>query len=224
MLIILFGIFLLIVPLIFLSIIGAAFLKLGFSWREVLTLLFLTLIGSFINIPILTVKGEPLILVHEEIPFFGFFYRTHEATPTTTIAINVGGAVLPIGISSYLVYNAWIMLQQPSIVFFSFLGIAVVTFIVKVIARPVKGIGIVTPFFVPPLTAFTCGILLSIGTGEPLAAAIIAYVSGTIGTLLGADIANLHRIKEIGAPLVSIGGAGTFDGIFLTGVIAAFLA
>ena len=53
---------------------------------------------------------------------------------------------------------------------------------------------------------------------------IIVYVSGTLGTLIGADLLNLHRMADLGAPMASIGGAGTFDGIFLTGIIAALLA
>ena len=52
---------------------------------------------------------------------------------------------------------------------------------------------------------------------------IIAYVAGTLGTLLGADILNLDKVSRLGAPLVSIGGAGTFDGVYLTGLIAIFL-
>jgi len=45
-----------------------------------------------------------------------------------------------------------------------------------------------------------------------------------MGALVGADLWNLPRIAEIGAPVVSIGGAGTFDGVFLTGIIAGLLA
>jgi uncharacterized membrane protein len=57
-----------------------------------------------------------------------------------------------------------------------------------------------------------------------IAAPVIAYISGTLGTLIGADLLNLRRLGELGAPVVSIGGAGTFDGVFLAGVLAAFLA
>jgi uncharacterized membrane protein len=35
---------------------------------------------------------------------------------------------------------------------------------------------------------------------------------------------NLDKIQGLGAPIASIGGAGTFDGIFLTGIIAVLLA
>lgn len=52
----------------------------------------------------------------------------------------------------------------------------------------------------------------------------MAYVSGSMGALIGADLANLGRVAEMGAPIVSIGGAGTFDGVFLTGIIAGLLA
>ncbi len=55
-------------------------------------------------------------------------------------------------------------------------------------------------------------------------AAPIAYVAGSMGTLLGADIFNLHRLQELGAPVASIGGAGISDGIFMTGIIAVLLA
>ena len=34
----------------------------------------------------------------------------------------------------------------------------------------------------------------------------------------------LPHVRRLGAPLVSIGGAGTFDGVFLTGILAVLLA
>ena len=53
--------------------------------------------------------------------------------------------------------------------------------------------------------------------------AAIAYAAGTLGTLIGADLTNLRRIRGLGAPIASIGGAGTWDGIFLTGIVAVLL-
>jgi uncharacterized membrane protein len=150
-------------------------------------------------------------------------YRIREVTPVTQVAINVGGALIPIFISLYLLYESLTVLD-PFIVPLALVGVVIVSIFVKMVARPVRGVGIVTPFFVPPLVALASGLLLSAFTPEPIAAAIIAYVSGTLGTLIGADIANLPRIRELSSPMVSIGGAGTFDGVFLTGIIAAFLA
>jgi len=57
----------------------------------------------------------------------------------------------------------------------------------------------------------------------PGSPAIVAYVSGTVGALVGADLTNLGGITKLGAPVVSIGGAGTFDGVFLTGLVAVLL-
>ena len=55
-------------------------------------------------------------------------------------------------------------------------------------------------------------------------AAPIAYIGGSLGVLIGADLLNLGQLRSLGASVASIGGAGTFDGIFLTGVIAVLLA
>ena len=47
---------------------------------------------------------------------------------------------------------------------------------------------------------------------------------GSLGTLIGADLLNLGKIQGLAAPVASIGGAGTFDGIFVTGILAVLLA
>ena len=94
-----------------------------------------------------------------------------------------------------------------------------VTAVVFAVARPVPGVGIVTPARVPALGAAVVAILLG---GHAVAAP--AYVAGTFGTLVGADLLNLPRVRSLQAPVVSIGGAGTFDGVFLTGLVAVLLA
>jgi uncharacterized membrane protein len=45
----------------------------------------------------------------------------------------------------------------------------------------------------------------------------------SVGCLIGADLLNLHRLAGLGAPIASIGGVGTFDGIFFTGIVAVLL-
>jgi hypothetical protein len=55
-------------------------------------------------------------------------------------------------------------------------------------------------------------------------AAPLAYIGGSMGTLVGADLMNFDKIGSLGAPVASIGGAGTFDGVFLTGILAVLLA
>jgi uncharacterized membrane protein len=41
---------------------------------------------------------------------------------------------------------------------------------------------------------------------------------------VGADLLNLARVARLSPPIMSIGGAGTFDGVFVSGVIAVLLA
>ena len=55
-------------------------------------------------------------------------------------------------------------------------------------------------------------------------APVVAYISGTLGTLIGADLLNLKKIGDLGAPVASIGGTGTFDGIFLNGILPVLLS
>jgi uncharacterized membrane protein len=73
--------------------------------------------------------------------------------------------------------------------------------------------------FVPPIATALVAVLIARQN-----AAALAYVSGSLGTLIGADLLNLDAVRELGAPVASIGGAGTFDGIFLTGIMAVLLA
>jgi len=87
------------------------------------------------------------------------------------------------------------------------------------VATPVPGVGIAVPTLSPPVVAAVTALLLSRRSARAL-----AYVAGTLGTLIGADLLNLSRLQGLGAPVASIGGAGTFDGVFLTGILAVLLA
>jgi uncharacterized membrane protein len=108
---------------------------------------------------------------------------------------------------------------MPSAILSALVGVAIVAVVTHVVARPVKGLGITTPVFIPPLVGVLSAFLLPSSSPK-----VIAYVSGVIGTLIGADLSHLSVIPKLGAPVASIGGAGTFDGVFLTGIIAVLLA
>jgi uncharacterized membrane protein len=99
------------------------------------------------------------------------------------------------------------------------IAIAIVAAVMHRLARPVEGLGIAVPLLIPPLCAALTALILT-----PEQAPLTAYVSGTMGTLIGADLLNLHRLTGLRAPVASIGGAGTFDGVFITGIIAVLLA
>jgi len=141
------------------------------------------------------------------------------------LAVNVGGCIIPLAISAHLLARGQ---AHPAK---AFLGILIVAVITYGVAMPVPQEGIVLPFWISPLLAAICGLVLAGGYRR---AAPLAYISGTIGTLLGADIFMLLTpgILPLLSPLqaqmrplvLSIGGAGVFDGIFLTGVMAVLLA
>ena len=132
----------------------------------------------------------------------------------TVVAINVGGALIPLIVSLYLLW------RFPEIAGVAIVGVILVAIVSHLTSRPVVGVGIVSPALVSPLVAaiYTVLVLTQVPTIENGFA--VAYISGVLGTLIGADITNLGAIKKIGAPVASIGGAGTFDGVFLSGIIA----
>jgi uncharacterized membrane protein len=194
------------------GLISYAYERIGLSAQVVFPLLLLSLFGSAINIPVTQISGGPVVSqrvvdffgVRYVIPFVGYPERT-------VIAVNLGGAVVPTLISLYLLFTTGLFVR-------SVLGIAVVSAIVYRIARPIPGVGIAVPLFVPPLIAAATGLVLASDQAPAL-----AYMAGTMGCLIGADLLNLRRLAGLGAPVASIGGAGTFDGIFFTGIIAVLL-
>lgn len=143
--------------------------------------------------------------------WFRYVIPPLEVERRTIIAVNVGGAVIPVLISGFLITRV-----NPVE---AIIGVFIMTIFIHMIARPVKGLGIAVPALIPPILAAAVALMIS-SENAPM----IAYISGTLGSLIGADLLNLKKIPDLGAPVASIGGAGTFDGIFLTGIISVILA
>ena len=206
-----------VVGLLFIGIIGGAFRAIGFSWYTSILILMSSLLGSWINIPIAKVYTKKKMSEPQTVEFFGIVFRVpavSEVRSPTILAINLGGALIPIAISAYLFFKV------PNILPIAAISISIVAVVMYFVARPIKGVGIAAPALVAPLIAATCAILLS----PMIYASYVAYVSGVLGTLIGADLGHLKDISKSGPKIASIGGAGTFDGIFLSGIIAAILA
>jgi uncharacterized membrane protein len=199
--------------LIQLRILRYAYMKLGVGPGVALFLLFGSLIGSYFNIPVTILPGQTA-RSGQIVDFFGMQYVVPLVTqwPGTVLAVNVGGAVIPTIMSAYLVirYQLWVKAA---------IAIVVIAFVIHSMATPVHGIGIAVPVFAPVVTTAILAFILSREYAAPL-----AYIGGSMGTLIGADLLNLDKISGLGAPVASIGGAGTFDGIFLTGILAVLLA
>ena len=205
------------VTLVFFGAISIAFKNVGFTPVTILLLLAATLIGSFVNIPLLKLKANVPVIREKSVSWFGMTYRIPQVEygeAVTLVAVNVGGALIPTAVCIYLLIKS-----APSMIFLCSIGVLAVALLTHLVARPVKGVGITTPVFIPPIAAAVVALILS-----PAHPITIAYVSGVLGTLVGADLSNLRKIPSLGAQVASIGGAGTFDGVFLTGIIAVLLA
>jgi len=202
-----------VIALVEVGLLRYAYEKVGVSQRYIFAILVFSLLGSYVNIPVAQLPAQE-VLSNQEASYFGMRYVIPLVTewPGTVIAVNLGGAVIPLLLSGYLIWKHAMYRQ-------AIWGVLIVATVVHVLAHPVRGVGIAVPIFIPPILAAGVAILLARRFAPAL-----AYVAGSLGTLIGADLLNLDQIQTLGAPVASIGGAGTFDGIFLTGILAVLLA
>ncbi|MFZ1898768.1 DUF1614 domain-containing protein [Methanoregula sp.] len=224
-LIIVIGLVVIIVPLLFLGLAGKAITNLvGLSWLTATALVILILVCSLVNIPVWKIRRETVRIPHDGTGQLPDAFTTGEDGGfwETTIAVNLGGAIIPLALSVYLLYRATLVMNGNLL----YLQVTAATLIVAAIAfvttRAVVGVGIRAPLFIPGLTALLCGMLLAGNMG--LSAGVIAFVSATFGILLGADIAHLPHVGDLEVLQVSIGGAGTFGAIFIGCILSAFIA
>ncbi len=213
-LVVFFVITLIFAAMIQIHIIEIAFAKLGLTPEITLLLLVGTLVGSGINLPLFDLRTKQsghLVISPDQKPIWEIFQPVREGR--VVIAINVGGCIIPVGLCLYFIS---LQLINPLNLVIALLAITALSYR---ISRIIPGLGVGMPLLIAPLAAAALAFVL-----EPAHAAHLAYVSGVLGVLIGADILRLNNIIDLGAPIAAIGGAGTFDGIFLTGIIAALLA
>lgn len=200
--------------LIQIHIFEIAFAKLGLTPEISLLLLIGTLVGSGINLPLFdltTKQAGHLVMSPGKKPIWEIYQPVREGK--IVIAVNVGGCIIPVGLSLYFIS---LQLIDPINII---IALSASTTLSYKISRLIPGLGVGMPMLIAPLVAATLALVL-----DPDHAAQLAYISGVLGVLFGADILRLKEIINLGAPIAAIGGAGTFDGIFLTGIIAALLA
>lgn len=196
------------------GLVSIAFDKLGLSPESAYLLLFCTLIGSPINLPLFTLKADKSFMPRLPTELQRRLYLGLPADRGKILVLaNVGGAVVPAAFSFYLiVHNPMNFLQVAA-------SVAGVALIVYAISRPIPGAGIVMPTLIAPIAAALIATIV-----DPAQRAPLAYVGGTLGVLAGADMMRLNDIRRLGSPVASIGGAGTFDGVYITGLLAVLLA
>jgi len=213
-LIVLVAVLVALVALLQFGVLTFAFERLGLDRTAVSVVLLATFLGSAVNLPLFQLRSRQVLVQSRVVRFLGVRYVVPGVwvPQRTVVAVNVGGALVPVAVSFYLFVHNGLGLV-------ALLAIAVVTAVVYLSARTVAGVGVVVPGLLPPVVAAAAALLLAGGAAPP-----VAYVAGVLGTLIGADLLNLHRMGRMGAPVVSIGGAGTFDGVLLSGVIAVLIA
>src|SRR5579875_2280832 len=196
------------------GILDYVYRRLGLDRGWVLGVLAASILGSSINVPIARLRSRRPLWPAQVVSVFGLRYVVPPVwiPQVTVITVNVGGAIVPTALAAYLVVHDHLGTG-------TILATAVVALGVYLVARPVQGLGIVVPGLLPPLLAAAMAFLVG---DSPIPA--VAYVAGVIGSMLGADLLHLPRLRDLGAPMASIGGAGTFDGIFLSGIVAVLIA
>ena len=215
-----------------LSIMASAFDKLGLTGSQGLAVFLATILGSSVNLPLFRgtrlVRGNPA-------PASRMFMmnRVRFGQPADdglllseqVVAVNVGGCIVPCLLSAWFI---WQMHASGQLGMWLGLCVLVCALVCYLLAKPLPGVGIAVPVLLPPAVAALAAILLAPDfPGQMSVAPRAAYMAGSLGTLLGADVfhlANRRTWADLDAPLLSIGGAGTFDGIFLAGIIAVLLA
>jgi len=194
----------------YINIVAAGFERMGISPEITLFVLFLILISSSVNIP---VTKQKIVLSRKKSSFFGLFSKS--MMEVHCIAVNLGGAIIPVLLSFYFLFQVYLN-------GFSLIRVLIATILMTIVAKYyskiVPGKGITLPILIPPLFSTLFSFFLM-----PNFAAPCAFISGVLGTLIGADLLNLKKISRLGG-FLSIGGAGVFDGIFLTGIVSALLS
>jgi uncharacterized membrane protein len=199
--------------LIALKALTYGYARMGIPGWAALLLLLASLLGSYVNIPIIHFPDSKVLDVLE-LRKLGESYPVLVARdwPGMVLAVNVGGALIPAAVSIYLIVRRRLLLP-------AFFCTAAVAAAVYFFSRTVPGLGIVVPVYVAPVSAAVAALVASRVQAAPL-----AYIGGSLGTLFGGDLLRMPHLLSLGSPLVSIGGAGTFDGIFISGILALLLA
>jgi uncharacterized membrane protein len=206
-------------PLVFGELMATSLEKLHLSPEIALLLMMAIIIGGFVNIPVKRIAHERVVPMHPlaVLGLTRFWPEMVRERRETIIAVNFGGCIVPTGLAVYelLHLSAAGASALLALLVTAGVNIAVCYFV----ARPVQGVGILLPGLVPAAVAALLALLFAPGDAAP-----VAYVAGVAGPLIGADLLHLREIEESAAGMASIGGAGTFDGIVLSGIVAAYLA
>lgn len=207
---------LLLLPLFFANAMLAALAQLGLGPRASLLAALGIFVGGLVNIPVRRIERErtfdsPLLTMFGLDRLAGRYAKKQY----TTIAVNLGGCVVPVGLAAYELA----LITAEGALLAAVLAVGVNVAVCYAVARPMPNVGIVMPPLAPVVAAVLCAIVLAPASAPP-----VAFCAGVLGPLIGADLLHMRDIRRISTGVASIGGAGTFDGIVLSGLVATLLA
>lgn len=169
--------------------------RMRLSDRAALAVIAAMLLGSFVDIP----------LSHRMI----------------TVSVNVGGALVPVGLAVYLLSGAGTPAERTRALWGALItGVTVYllgTYVMRGIQEPAGRYAYTDPLYLYPLVAGLVGYLAGRSRRG-------AFVASTLGVVLG-DIFQYIKIAVARVPAkVDIGGGGIFDVVVFSGTFAVLLA
>jgi uncharacterized membrane protein len=209
---------LLLLPFVLANALLAALGKLGLGPTSSVLALLGIFLGSTVNVPVARVEHEQPVEYRPNrlLGLHRLLARPVQRRSYTVIAVNVGGCLVPTALAGY--QAARLALEAPSVLPAAGAALAINVAVCYYVATPVQNTGITMPPLVPAVAAALCGLLLAPAWAPP-----VAFLAGVLGPLIGADFFHLDEIADIGTGMASLGGAGTFDGIVLSGLVATLL-
>jgi len=145
----------------------------------------------------------------------------YETEELDEVYVNLGGCILPLILTGYLLYKTWFLLNP--IMFF----VATLTTIAisRIVSWYKKGKGVLIAAIIVEIASTLIVHFLPFAVGyldkDPLSLKLaFGYIIGTLGVLIGGDILHLGMIGRDGRwnDKLSIGGAGTKDGVWSIGL------
>ena len=215
---VLFIVFLLVLPVFLAEVMLAAMGRLGLSPTVSIIAALGIFAGGLINIPVQKIPRNRVV-DHDPTGYFGMnrlFGAQSGQRGFTIIAVNLGGCIVPCLLAGYQVIR--IFSHSPQAVAVLLGATAINVYVCYRLAQPVARVGITLPAFIPPLIAALSAIVFMPDFAPP-----VAFCAGVLGPLVGADLLHIKDIKRIDTSVASIGGAGTFDGIVISGLLATLL-
>jgi uncharacterized membrane protein len=204
-------------PLLFAELMATSLGKLHLSPESAVLLVIAIMVGGLVNIPVRRVRHDREVEIHPLAAYGMAWPQLRPVRRETIVAVNLGGCLVPTGLAIYELGQ--LLDTAPRALWAVAVAAGLNTIACYLMARPVPGLGIALPGLVPAFIAAALALLLA---GEQ--AAPVAFIAGVIGPLAGADLLHLRDVERMATGVVSIGGAGTFDGIVLSGIVAAYLA